>query len=74
MPSRKTPVEIASDIGGKAFDLYQHGDTQARAALRVIARVNPEMMAWLRDRLLDITQQHPEVAEAIAKRANTNHT
>ena len=25
--------------------------------MRVIAKVNPEMLAWLRDRLLDITQQ-----------------
>lgn len=55
----KTPVEIASDLGAKAHDLYMCGDVQARAALRVIARVNPDMLAWLRDRLLDITAQPP---------------
>jgi len=69
--SRRDPVELASDIGAKAFDLLQHGDTQARAALRVVARVNPEVLAWLRDRLLDITQQRPDVLEAIANRTNT---
>lgn len=57
--STKTPVEIASDLGAKAHDLYMHGDVQARAALRVVARVNPDMLAWLRDRLLDITAQRP---------------
>ena len=59
MASKKSPVEIASDLGAKAHDLYQHGDLAACAALRVIARVNPEMLAWLRDRLLDITQPRP---------------
>lgn len=59
MASKRSPVELASDIGAKAFDLYQHGDRSACAALKVIAQVNPEMLAWLRDRLLDITQQRP---------------
>lgn len=53
----KDPVEIASDLGAKAHDLYQHGDGVARQALYVVAKVNPEMLAWLRDRLLDITVQ-----------------
>jgi hypothetical protein len=66
--STKSPVEIASDLGAKAHDLYTHGDTQARAALRVIAQVNPEMMAWLRDRLLDITEQRPLPQNDYAKR------
>lgn len=56
---RKSPVELASDIGSKAFDLHCYGDPLARQALREIAKVNPEMLAWLRDRLLDITQQRP---------------
>lgn len=55
----RDPVEIASDIGAKAFDLMQHGDVAACRALWTVARVNPEMLAWLRDRLLDITQQRP---------------
>lgn len=55
----KTPVELASDIGAKAHDLYQFGDNAARAALYEVAVVNPEMLAWLRDRLLDITRQRP---------------
>lgn len=59
MASKKSPVEIASDLGSKAHDLYQYGDHAACAALRVIAKVNPETLAWLRDRLLDITQQRP---------------
>ena len=59
MASRKTPVELASDIGAKAHDLYQHGDRVSCAALSAVAKVNPEMLAWLRDRLLDITQQRP---------------
>lgn len=54
---RRLPVELASDIGAKAFDLSQWGDSHARIALRVVAKVNPEVLAWLRDRLLDITQQ-----------------
>lgn len=57
--SARSPVELASDLGAKAHDLYQHGDRAAVAALRVVAKVNPEMLAWLRDRLLDITQQRP---------------
>lgn len=61
----KTPVELASDIGAKAFDLYAHGDVAARAALAVVARVNPDMLAWLRDRLLDISAQRPEVVAAV---------
>lgn len=48
---------MASDIGAKAFDLHCYGDGIARVALREVAQVNPEMLAWLRDRLLDITQQ-----------------
>jgi len=57
--SARSAVELASDIGAKAFDLHGHGDHAARAALAVVARVNPEMLAWLRDRLLDITVQRP---------------
>lgn len=59
MASKRSAVELASDIGAKAHDLYQYGDRPAIAALRVVAQVNPEMLAWLRDRLLDITQQRP---------------
>jgi hypothetical protein len=55
--STRTPIELASDIGAKAFDLHAHGDREAVAALSLIARVNPEVLAWLRDRLLDITRQ-----------------
>jgi hypothetical protein len=54
---QKSPVELASDIGAKAFDLSQYGDLTACRALYEVARVNPDMLAWLRDRLLDITQQ-----------------
>lgn len=46
-------VELASDIGAKAHDLYAHGDPAAVMALRAVAEANPEMMAWLRDRLID---------------------
>lgn len=53
----RSPVELASDIGAKAFDLYAHGDHAANVALATVAHVNPEMFAWLRDRLLDITRQ-----------------
>lgn len=55
--STRSAVELASDIGAKAFDLHCYGDAVARGALREIAKVNPEMLAWLRDRLLDITRQ-----------------
>ena len=55
----RDPVELASDIGAKAHDLYAYGDHVAIASLRVVAAVNPEMLAWLRDRLLDITAQQP---------------
>lgn len=55
---RRDPVEIASDIGAKAHDLYSWGsDPLARQALREVAKVNPEMLAWLRDQLLAITQR-----------------
>lgn len=60
-PRRRSPVEIASDIGAKAHDLHSWGsDYIARSALREVAKVNPEMLAWLRDQLLAITQQ-PEI-------------
>jgi hypothetical protein len=59
--SNRDPVELASEIGSRAFDLYQHGDVTACRALATIARVNPEVLAWLRDRLLEITQR--DVAE-----------
>lgn len=55
----KSSVEVASDLGAKAHDLYQFGDREARIALSVVAKINPDMLAWLRDRLLDITQQRP---------------
>ena len=55
--SRRVQVELASDIGEKAHALMRHGDGDAVFALGVVARVNPEALAWLRDRLLDITQQ-----------------
>lgn len=55
----RSPIELASDIGAKAFDLHCYGDDVARSALNEVGRVNPEMLAWLRDRLLDITQQRP---------------
>lgn len=55
----RDPIEVASDLGAKAHDLYQFGDSRARLALREVAKVNPDILAWLRDRLLDITQ-HPE--------------
>jgi hypothetical protein len=54
--SRRSPVEIASDLGTKAFDLYAHGDQEAVAALSIVAQVDPETFAWLRDRLMDITR------------------
>lgn len=66
MSRRRDPIELASDIGSKAFDLHQHGDAVARMALREVAKVNPEMLAWLRDRLLDITAQRPHIAKAEA--------
>lgn len=53
--SRKDPVELASDLGARAHDLYALGDATALAALGFVARVNPEILAWLRDRLLDLT-------------------
>ena len=61
MASRRerSPVEIASDLGARAHDLYQCGDARARMALRYVAQVNPDMLAWLRDRLLDISAQRP---------------
>jgi len=55
--SRRVQVELASDIGEVASRLMRHGDTDALFALSVVARVNPVALAWLRDRLLDITRQ-----------------
>ena len=55
--ARRDPVELASDIGAKAFDLLQHGNIEALKALDVVCRVNPDVFAWLRDRLLDLTAQ-----------------
>jgi hypothetical protein len=54
---KRTPIELASDIGVKAFDLHAYGDRVAVEALSFISQVNPEVFAWLRDRLLDITRQ-----------------
>lgn len=58
--STRSPIELASDIGAKAMDLHAHGDREAVAAFAFLAKVNPEVFAWLRDRLLDITRQ-PEI-------------
>lgn len=58
----RTPIELASDIGAKAMDLHAHGDQAAIEALAFLAKVNPEVFAWLRDRLLDITRQ-PEATK-----------
>jgi hypothetical protein len=69
MASRRerNPVEIASDLGARAHDLYSCGNARALAALSIVAQVNPEMLAWLRDRLLDITEQRP-LPESATKR------
>lgn len=56
MRRRKSAVELASDIGAKAHDLYGYGDHAAIGALRIVATVNPRMMAWLRDRLVEATE------------------
>jgi hypothetical protein len=47
----RSPVELASDIGAKAMDLYAYGDLEAVEAFSLLARVNPEVFTWLRDRL-----------------------
>jgi hypothetical protein len=61
---KRSPVELASDIGAKALDLHAYGDQQAVEALSFLAKVNPEVFAWLRDRLLDITRQpHQNIDE-----------
>ena len=57
---RRESVELASDIGAKAFDLYAaHGDQASLEALSIVARVNPEIMRWLRDRLIEATPPEP---------------
>lgn len=50
----RTAIELASDIGSKAMDLYQHGDRAALEAFKVLVTVNTEVFAWLRDRLVDL--------------------
>lgn len=51
----KSAIELASDIGAKAYDLMQYDDAAVRGALRVLVTVNPEVFAWLRDRLQEAT-------------------
>lgn len=51
----RSPLELAGNIGAAAFDLYHHGDGAARGALCLLWTVNPEVMEWLRDRLVEST-------------------
>jgi hypothetical protein len=44
-------IELVSDIGRLALDLYAHGDAEAMKALQFISQVNPEIFNWLTDRL-----------------------
>lgn len=69
--SRRSPVELASDIGAKAFDLHAYGNVAALRALAIVARVNPDVLAWLRDRLLDLTVQpgKPSIVDYLQPRA-----
>jgi hypothetical protein len=63
MPRRvKMPIEYASAVGSAAMDLHAFGDTEAHAALAVLAQVNPELFTWLRDRLnaLNLPAQETE--------------
>lgn len=47
----KPAGEIASDVGASAADLYVYGNVEARRAIEFVSAVNPDVFAWLRDRL-----------------------
>lgn len=49
--SRKMAIELASDIGVRAMDLHAYGDAAAVDALRYVSMVNPDIFAWLRERI-----------------------
>lgn len=52
---QRSALELASNVGASAFDLYQHGDGAAREAFCLLWTVNPELLEWLRDRLVEAT-------------------
>jgi hypothetical protein len=49
----KTPLELASAVGVAAANLHDYcgGDEEVEGALKFLVPVNPELFAWLRDRL-----------------------
>ena len=64
MPRRvKMPIEYASAVGTAAADLHDFGDAEADAALKFISAVNPQLFAWLRDRLNALNLQVAQETE-----------
>ena len=45
--SRKTSIELLSDIGSKAYDLQAFTDLEIQAALSVLRSVNAPLFDWL---------------------------
>lgn len=60
-------IELASDVGAKAADLYAHGDRAAEHALAFLWRVNPRVFGWLTERLLAVREADP--TELLGRRA-----
>ncbi len=58
----RSALELASNIGSAAFDMYHLGDGAARGAFCLLWTVNPEVMEWLRDRLVEATTPNREEA------------
>ena len=53
MRKLKHAVELVSDIGALAVDLHNgYRDEDAHAAFVFLAKVNPQLFAWLKDRLV----------------------
>ncbi len=47
MATKKSAVELVSDIGQKGYYLQQFSDVEIAAAVAFLRKVNPEMFDWI---------------------------
>ncbi len=61
--SKKSAVELVSDIGQKGYYLQQFSDAEIAAAVEFLRKVNPEMFDWI------AKQISPDKAQVVAAKA-----